>query len=331
MTLEQQEYLSVHIYYNTQDLRTVLLGCVDPLIHELQEEKKIARHFFIRYWEGGSHVRLRLLPNEGVSTTDLQRHVEPAIRGYLENSPSFFDADPVTLRPIMRTLFEYEYGREELVRVYGENGDIPIAANNSIAYVPYRPEYARYGGLRGVELSEQHFHVASNIALEAMRDSNSHVRSSTLGLALQLMLHFAFAFFQEPQKVIAFFEQYAELWRALSVPEETTEGFARLYDQQARSIRTHFAKLDRLHQRLESTESGVLSQWLRHAYHLRDGILALYHAGELELEPKAESPEEATCRLLNSYVHMMNNRLGVLILEEVYLSHLIVRALRADA
>ena len=36
---------------------------------------------------------------------------------------------------------------------------------------------------------------------------------------------------------------------------------------------------------------------------------------------------EAISTLLTSYLHMMNNRLGVLILEEVYLAHMIIRAL----
>jgi thiopeptide-type bacteriocin biosynthesis protein len=331
MTTSEQDYLSVHIYYNTQDLRTVLLGCVDPLVQQLRDQDRIARHFFIRYWEGGSHVRLRLLPKTGVSHAEIREPVDLAIRQYLEDSPSFFDADPATLRPLMRSLFEYEYGHEELIRIYGENGDIPIAENNSVAYLPYRPEYGRYGGVRGVELSEQHFHISSEIALEALRDGNSHVRTSTLGLALQLMLHFAFAFFNHRDKVAGFFEQYAARWQALSIPENMMDNFSRLYDHQAKSILAHFSKVDRLHQRLEATETGVLSKWLHHAYQLRDGIVALHEAGELELHPPAASVDEAIRRLLNSYVHMMNNRLGMLILEEVYLSHLIVRALREGA
>src|SRR2546423_157227 len=119
MTTAERTYLSLHIYYNTTDLRTVLLGCVDPLIRRLESAELLSRYFFIRYWERGSHVRLRLLPRDGVPHDQIQGEVEPAIEQFLEDRPSLFDADPAVMAPLMRTLFEYEYGAEEFIRLYG--------------------------------------------------------------------------------------------------------------------------------------------------------------------------------------------------------------------
>jgi len=327
MTTTDKDYLSVHIYYNTTDLRAVLLGCVDPLIQELEKQKLLARYFFIRYWEGGSHVRLRLLPTEGIQPEDLRAKAEPLINQFLEDRPSLFDVDPEVMAPVMRSLFEYEYGAEEFVRVFGADGVIAIAPNNSYSYNPYKPEYDRYGGKHGIALSEEHFHVSSTIALESLRDSNSHVRTSTLGLALQLMLHFALVFYKEKEQVIEFFTHYAKRWHAMSVPKGFNEGCDRLFEAQAPRIMAHFSQVQRIHACLETTETGVLSKWLRHAYWLRERIADLYSEGKLELNPAPESLDVAIRRLLTSYVHMMNNRLGVLILEEVYMSHLIIRAL----
>jgi thiopeptide-type bacteriocin biosynthesis protein len=328
-TTTSKNYVSVHIYYNATDLRPVLLGCVDPLVRQLEDDNLLSRYFFIRYWEGGSHVRLRLLAASPDAAGELQRRTETAIREFLEERPSFFDADKEALRPLMRTLFEYEYGAEEFIRLYGEDGAMPIADNNTFEYCPYKPEYDRYGGDDGIELSEQHFQVSSSIALEALRDTNSHLRSSILGLALQLMTHFGFAVFEDKDEVIEFFRGYVSRWQGLSVPDSVVEGFQAMYDRQAPRIQAHFAQVGKIHQQLETADDGVLSKWLRHAFWLRDNIVRLHQEGRLELKPPAATPKEALRRLLTSYIHMMNNRLGVLILEEVYLARMIVRALGA--
>lgn len=330
MTTADNSYLSTHIYYNTTDLRSVLLGCVDPLIRRLETAGVLSRYFFIRYWEGGSHIRLRLLPSDGVTYEDLRKEAEPAIDRFLDERPSLFDADPELMAPIMRTLFEHEYGPDEFLRLYGEDGKIPLAPNNSFSYAPYKPEYNRYGGHHGIRLSERHFHVSSSIALEALRETNSHVRTSTLGLALQLMVHFACVFYEDKRQVVGFFEQYVQRWQGLSVPQSLMNAFERLYEFQSSRIQAHFSQVERIHQGLEATDTGVLSKWLHHACWLRENIAEAYKTGLLEFKPEAQSLEEAIRRLLTSYVHMMNNRLGVLILEEIYLSRLIIRALEEE-
>ena len=327
MTTAPRDYLSVHIYYNTTDLRPVLLDCVDPLIRQLQEANMLSRYFFVRYWEGGCHVRLRLLPGDGVTYDDLRAKVEPAVKMFLDETPSLFDPDHETLRSLMRSLYEYEYGREEFIRRFGPDGNIEIADNNSFCYIPYKPEYGRYGGMHGIELSEQHFHISSTIALESLRESNSHIRSSTLGLALQLMFHFAVVFFESKERVVDFFREYSARWHELSVSEKFVQGLDHLYEAQETHILAHFSQVDRIHQNLGGTQNDVLSKWIRHAYWLRDNINQLYAAGKLGLTPPATSLDSAIRRLLTSYIHMMSNRLGVLILEEMYMAHLIVRAL----
>lgn len=326
----QKDFLSVHIFYNASDLRPVLMECVDPLVARFEKERMISRFFFVRYWEGGCHVRLRLCPEEGVSFEDLKQEIEPAVQAFLEDNPSLFDPNWEMLRATMRTLFEYEYGREEFVRLFGAEGDIEIADNNSYHYIPYKPEYGRYGGPDGIKLSEQHFHISSKIALKALRESNSHVKTSILGLALQLMFHFITVFYESKADVIDFFERYASRWHEFAVSEKFTARLDQLYKAQEGTLLGFFTQADSIHQNLDSSESGALGKWLRHAYWLRDNIRKLWEEKKLKLEPEAASYESAVRRLLISYVHMMNNRLGVGILEEVYMAHLIVRAVRSN-
>ena len=80
--------------------------------------------------------------------------------------------------------------------------------------------------------------------------------------------------------------------------------------------------------------SGIERTWLTHCRELRDRVDA--NAGELLFpaasgrEPIAD-PVARAAVLLSSYIHMTNNRLGVAILDEIYLSYLIERALEPAA
>lgn len=323
-------YLSVHIFYNVSDLRAILLECIEPLVRSLQQRGMIERYFVIRYWEGGAHVRLRLLPREPYSREDLQAEVDPAIAAFLEQRPALFDPDPEVMAPLMRTLYVMEYGEEAYETNYGGTGTIPLRPNNSLAYIPYVPEYARYGGLFGVEMSERHFEEASDIAFDVLRETNSTLRNQTLGTAFQLMLHFAYAFFQDRAAMAAFFRRYSEVFQGFAVSPELQEGFGRVFSRQAARITEQFAQLDAIHERLRSTDAGALSRYVRSALWIREQAGKLHEEGRLDFGVGPVSFEQAANRLLTSYLHMTNNRLGVLIVEEVYMAHLIVRALEAQ-
>ena len=83
--------------------------------------------------------------------------------------------------------------------------------------------------------------------------------------------------------------------------------------------------------------SGIERSWLTHCSELRDRVAAesgrlLFpsRTGGSGREPIAD-PEGLAVVLLSSYIHMTNNRFGVAILDEIYLSYLIERALEPAA
>jgi thiopeptide-type bacteriocin biosynthesis protein len=317
----ESKYLSVHIYYNTFNLRTVLLWCVDPIVKMLESDGLIQRFFMVRYWEGGVHVRLRLLPAQGVSQGQIKERIEPLIRAFLQQRPSLFDADAAVVTPIMRKLFESEYGQDAFIEQYGEFGQIPLEPNNSFAYVPYKPEFERYGGPAGLALAEEHFHFSSTIALEAIRGSNSHVDSCVLGLAMQLMLHLAWTFTDDNREVESFFREYGERWTAMMDPSwGSISNLDLKYSRQRDALINHVLEAKRILGARDQVRSPVLGLWLDHACWLRASLHDIYAAGQLEFNPPARSEAEATIRLLSHYIHMMNNRLGVVNTEEVYLA-----------
>jgi thiopeptide-type bacteriocin biosynthesis protein len=319
-------YLGVHVFYNTADLRGVLLDCIEPLVRQLQARELLERYFFIRYWEGGAHVRLRLLPREHVSHEQIKSCVDREIERFLDERPSLFDPDPEVLGPLMRRLYVTEYGEEAYEREFGSAG-IPLRPNNCYFYIPYIPEYARYGGVYCMEVSERHFEVASDVALEVLRNANSNVRTSTLGMAFQLMLHFASTYFQDRVKVAAFFRGFARFFEGPNVSPEMQAEINRIFARQSQRIDEQIGQLEATNARLCASRLGPLGKYIGSALWLREQVTRLYHDGLLDFGEPVGTWDHASMRLLTSYVHMTNNRLGILIAEEVYLANMIVNAL----
>jgi hypothetical protein len=71
-------------------------------------------------------------------------------------------------------------------------------------------------------------------------------------------------------------------------------------------------------------------RWVTHMKEVRDEALRLASEGRLELSAEVDDPQVALAVLLSGYMHMTNNRLGVSILDEIYLSYIIGRALEVE-
>lgn len=318
------EFESVHVFYNTPDLRPVVVNCVDPLVSELASADLIKRFFFIRYWEGGSHIRLRLELRSGGQRERVHDIVAARIGAFLESQPSMFDLDPVFTGPTMRVLYEFEFGKEAYVRKFGADGHIPMQENNSFRYIAYEPEYGRYGGPRGIEIAHDHFHVSSKLALDILRDETARHKNRILGLAFQLMLHFAWSFLEDRKKTAEFYRHYGSVFGDLRLPERMTSELDRFFGHQAPMIFRYVNGIEQLHGKLRDTDRGVIGRHILEAYRLRDVVAA---AGRLDFDPPRTSSEDARKHLLTSYVHMTNNRLGVRTFEEFYIANMIVRSL----
>lgn len=321
-------YVSAHIFYNARDLRPVVLGCVDPLVERLKREELISSFFFIRYWEGGSHVRLRLRVASADKTDAVREAVAAEVPAFFSRQPSMFNADRDEMRAMIRSLHEFEFGREAFASRYASDQDISIYDNNSCHFIAYEPEYGRYGGAHGIELAHQNFHISSILAIRSLHENNTRMQRMVMGLAFQVTLHFAYCFFGSVAKTRAFFEQYIQFFSKLSTPSDADSKLDLLFTRQGATVSSYVAELDTMHARIRESSVNPLGEYLRHAERMRDHLTAAYHAGSLEFDFPAETLDAALTRLVISYIHMNNNRLGLLIFEETYIASLIVEALR---
>jgi thiopeptide-type bacteriocin biosynthesis protein len=321
---ERTDWLSLHAFYAADEDR-LLVDCVAPLIRSLRERRLIDRYFFIRYWLEGPHVRLRLRPAAGVPAEDLATEAETRMADYLARHPS---ADPpVRPRPATyRSMFLAEYDQASWDRRYGRDGHMPVRHNNTVRREEYVPEYRRYGGPAGIELAEWHFEASSDLVLRLLA-GRSPRRRARLGLSAQLGLILCLTFLGDGARAARFLDRYRDFWANAYGPAG-----AHLRRMSRAAYSAHADPLRRRAEQIQATlrsagaDQPAPGGWPAHCRLLRQRVAALMAADRLEPSPGTPAgamPE----RLLHSYLHMTNNRLGVGVLEEAYLADLLRAAL----
>ena len=145
-------WASVHAYYHG-DLDVLLLDGVRPVVDDLRGAGLIDGFFFLRYWDGGPHVRLRLSVPDG---HDVESVVLLRLRAFLRDRPS-------------RDLPEPGRYPEQAARRAADEGVTDYLRapmpNNSVHAVAYRPEHDQYGDGEALAVVERHFVESSRIAL----------------------------------------------------------------------------------------------------------------------------------------------------------------------
>lgn len=165
-------WLSAYLFWNGP-LDELLLRCVAPLVQYGQRQGWVRQFFFIRYAEGGPHIRLRL---RAASTT---AHAHLA-------------------RLVARRFNQFSQAAG------GEDGRIYFA--------PYEPETARYGGPQSLPLAEAFFEASSGVVLRWLRtQGGSPTPASRLTAALALHAQFAGACWL-PAQAVAHLRRYTAAW-----------------------------------------------------------------------------------------------------------------------
>jgi thiopeptide-type bacteriocin biosynthesis protein len=328
---DDNEWISLHVFY-AANANPVLVHCVGPLTAELRERGLLAKWFFIRYWLEGPHVRIRLLPSAPEHAETVLRTAEERLAAYLRRRPALYEEDRDASADLYKNMYLAEYTQEMWDADYGPEGTMPFRDNNSVHLMSYDREYARYGGPQAMELAESHFQTSSEYVLTLLRTTNVHVRTALLGQSAQLMLALCLTFLPDEEAVATFLTRYRTMWETSY--QESSEGQHEKFDASYARMR------ERLVQRVRQVRAGVRDlpgaaptarerAWIQHAAELRDDILELAHDGKLAFREgrTPDDPQDALAVVLSSYVHMTNNRLGVSILDEIYLSYVLRNAL----
>lgn len=326
-------WIAAHIFYYAH-ADGLLTECISPLVEQMQNRGLVRRFFFIRYWENGPHVRLRLSPAKPEYEDEIKTLVERQCHEFFERRPALWEFDEEETAPRYRMMYEMEYGKEAYIAKYGD-APMPFYPSNSVQYLPYEPEVEKYAGPHGLEFSEAHFEVSSRLVLDTVRNCNLHVRSVLLGNSFQMILLLCNGVWQKDAGVRDFLESYVKMWTSFQEggqgPQQMLERYDRKYNGLSAKLKKRVLHVKSLFSG-EAQATPIEQAWLDHGREIQAGITQLWEQNKLELPEEDSRDLDSVLRyLMRSYIHMTNNRLGASVQDELYLCHLGQRVLESFA
>ena len=327
----EKYWLAAHLYY-AEPWDTFLVKAVHPFIQTVIDNNWAEQFFFIRYWEKGPHIRLRLKGDRRILEKEVQPRLENNIFRYYKTNPSH------RREPEPENLSE-------------EQQWFP---NHSIQFIEYEPEVERYGGAAGILIAEKQFELSSRVVLEIIRASSDWGYDRALGAGIQLHLAFACTLGMDLEETTAFYARIFEGWFGWGLGlygltnkqpdtasqnrrESTLNGFKEQFKiQQSQLIPFHQTLWNALKNHL-AFDQEWLNDWVENMTEIGKELRKEQKTGQLEypagfhITPAINIPQDRQrlWSILFSYVHMTNNRLGIMNRDEAYLGYLIKRSLEA--
>src|SRR5262245_46984520 len=130
MTMTEASWISAHIYYHSS-LDELIDGAARPLVATLRSRARITQHFFVRYWQGGPHLRLRLLPAAVDDHDAVAAALDDATAAFLRARPSRTVIDGDDYRRMTGPLASAEPGASAIE---------PLEPDNTLRWRAYQPE-----------------------------------------------------------------------------------------------------------------------------------------------------------------------------------------------
>jgi thiopeptide-type bacteriocin biosynthesis protein len=197
--------------------------------------------------------------------------------------------------------------------------------NHTVQFIEYEPELNRYGGPAGCHIAEKQFDASSRAVLRILQEREQWSYERALGAALQLHIGFAFALGMSLTEANQFYSGIFERWLASLVsiePNETLKAFEEKFAQQRPVLIAHLKTLwNALAEQVEFDQDWF-NAWLHDMAITRKELRQAQKKQQLMLSQASQG----IWYILHSYVHMTNNRLGILNRDEAYLGYLLKRS-----
>lgn len=289
---EQHTWISAHLfYYGDADL--LLTRMVGPLTAELAADRLADRSFFLRYWDGGPHLRLRLAPLPGCGD-EVRARLRARVAEFFRRHPS----------RVPRDGGDYAAQAAALAAAEGMTDYLPHPRPaDSLEFIPYRREHDRYGYGTAMEAVEDHFVESSRLALALVTTGMSAGVRSTAAYSVLLVAWLAGGVAPPLAP------------RAWPPGDQSLARAEAAYHRQRERLHAIARAMHALVRRTGPERGGALAGWTSSVSRLR---AALERAG---------GPSSRT--VIDTCAHLMCNRLGVNVTEEAHLRRLASRALVA--
>lgn len=186
------KWYSLHLfYYDKQDI--FISECVYRVLNNYDEH----HYFFIRYWEGGPHIRLRIKSNNYNHIL----YIAKSIRTYMSRNPSKIKIDKKRYISNMMELYHKECRDDYNFKLY---------SNNTVIFQKYIPETKKYLGKEGVSIAENEFIYSSRLALKFIQSNVKKSQKCIISsvYAKQLLD----CFYSSNSEKLKFLKNYLDFW-----------------------------------------------------------------------------------------------------------------------
>jgi thiopeptide-type bacteriocin biosynthesis protein len=157
---------SYHIFIRDSKQQEDLIIKINDYFQIRLEEKSVQKWFYIRYWEGGPHIRVRYVRNNQIVDEQFQEFIQSELVSYPSiklSKEDFYAGIDVKLEG-----FEQELA------------DFPWYAEKTIKEIAYLPELERYGGSENIQLSEELFFFSSLMAAKLISITRNSLQTRLL-------------------------------------------------------------------------------------------------------------------------------------------------------
>ncbi|GAA1652178.1 hypothetical protein GCM10009733_056770 [Nonomuraea maheshkhaliensis] len=168
-----RSWISAHVFYDG-DLDLVITDLLATVQSRLDHAAAGRGLFFLRYWEGGPHLRVRVLAGPG-RADDVRRILSGAIADSLNRLPA-----PVRVTQEDYDRYAPSMAALERLRSYERHRRPP----NSFAFIPYRPETDKYGTGAALHAVEDHFVRCSTAVRRLLATGPTGDRRTTAAFAV---------------------------------------------------------------------------------------------------------------------------------------------------
>lgn len=262
-----------HIFYHNFEKHDDLIKVIAGKAREFMNAKVVEKWFFLRYWEGGPHLRVRFLnPSESVQDEFIN-----TIRNFIEDNPS------------QDTLTKEAYYKDHLFD--GEVVDIEKISwhkEGEIKNYTYYPEYERYGGKEVIDYSENVFMWSSDLVDKIIIGTKKFEMRMIYSAAISLIILKDIMNKMIDFPIREFFTETIEFWSTFKLVSE--EEILSFYETNSHIISK---VIDRIN------EDEQIKIYV-------DEILNEIHNIHLNI-----TDMNVIASIVGSHLHMTNNRLGI--------------------
>lgn len=291
-----KEWKQWNLYYYG-DMDRFINECVSTIIKKCSNEIENLEWFFIRYWESGPHIRLRIKCGY---PDIINKIIQSEVTKEKYNISGQIDKDLIYKQQM------YFAKREKI------NINPIIYDNQKVIRSEYIPENNKYGYNDILITSECIFGLSSDLCLELLKNEDYKEKKYVYSI-ISFLVYFSFI---DQLNLFGLCERYGRIWAAY-----LGENIDDIEEKLKCSINIEASKfIVFVRDWQEIIEDSNLGKW-------KYELTAKIKEQKERIDYNAKNKYEFLAMIFN-YIHVHNNRLGIIPAEEIYLSLIIKNAYR---